>query len=90
MRLPHLLNNPLKLLVRLEKILVYFIHISSQLINLLITLTYQLSSNQQPLLPLLYPIQHLLDIPIDLLIHLLPLLHLLQFHLSRSIIPILV
>ena len=90
MRLPHLFDYSLELLVGFEEVLVDFVHISSQLVNLLIALPNQLSSNQQTLLPLLDPIQHLLDIPIDLLIHLLPLLHLLQLHLSWSVVSILI
>ena len=90
MRLPHLFDYSLELLVGFKKVLVDFVHIPSQLVNLFIALPNQLSSNQQALLPLLNPIQHLLDIPVDLLIHLLPLLHLLQLHLSRSVVSILV
>lgn len=90
MRFPHLLNDTLKLFVGFEEVLVDFVHIASQLVNLLITLPDQLPSNQQSLLPLLDAIQHLLDIPIDLLVYLLPLLHLLKLHLSRVVVSILI
>jgi hypothetical protein len=90
MRLAHLLHNTFELFVGSEKVLVHLIHLLCQLHDLIVRLLDQLTSHLQALLPTLYSSQDLLDLTIDLLIHLLPLLHLRQLHLSSILRSVLI